>query len=258
MDDVVLGTDWARQWRDLVAARDAALGPRDEPYWDDRSTRYAVSLSGQDEPFLRFIAPWLAPHKTLIDVGAGVGRHAVPLASGLRQVIAVEPARGMRAAIPRRANLTVVPQRWPGSGELAADLVICVHSLYTVADVVPFLRALDRAATERVFVVLRDAPSGHPAEILTGRLPEPLLRHAFLVLREMGIAPEVTLYSYRASYRFAAIDVALADAAKRGGPTWDAEHGRAFLRERLRMADDGLLEFDCGEMVAGILHWAPT
>lgn len=258
MDDVVLDTDWAEQWRALVRERDIALGSRDESYWNERSKRFAVSLSGQSEPFDALLERWLAPQKTLIDVGAGVGRYAVSLAERLRHVTAVEPSAGMRAAIEPRANLTVIPQHWPGNQKLVADLVICVHSLYPIADIVPFIRALDAAARERVFVALRDTPSRHPAEILTGGLPEPLLRHAFLVLRQMGIAPDVWLYRYQSSYRFRTFESALEDARRRGGPSWDEERGIAFLHERLRRTADGLLEFDCGEMVAGVLHWAPS
>jgi len=44
--------------------------------------------------------PYLAPRKTLIDAGAGAGRHAVPLAERLEWVTAVEPSEGMRAEIP--------------------------------------------------------------------------------------------------------------------------------------------------------------
>ena len=110
----VAGIDWAEHWRRLVSARHAATSGHSDPtYWDRRAPSFARSTHTRVGDFLALVAPYTAPHKTLIDVGAGTGRHALPLAEGLEWVTAVEPSEGMRTMIPPRENMTLVASTWP-------------------------------------------------------------------------------------------------------------------------------------------------
>src|SRR5450756_2971934 len=161
------GIDWAEHWRSLVADRTAAAGGhRDPSYWDRRAPTFARSTSARGDGFLGVVAPYLSPRKTLIDVGAGAGRHALPLAERLEWVTAVEPSEGMRALIPPRDNMTVVASTWEDATVAPADLVICCHVLYGVADIEPFIAKLDRSARERVFIMLRASDLPHPAAVI--------------------------------------------------------------------------------------------
>jgi SAM-dependent methyltransferase len=254
--DLVLETDWEAEWKRLVEARSALVGPRDQAYWDERSRRFAFAPAHPDETIVPLLEPWLSPDKTLIDVGAGVGRHSVALAPRLRHVIAVEPSAGMRELIPEVDNLSVVGDPWLEADVPRADFTIAVHMMYPIAEPVPFLEKLEAAARERVFVVMRDLPSVHPAEVLAGGTREPLLRHCLLLLRQLGVAPSLEMFSYGMAYRFASFESALEDCRRRAGSVWDPERGEAFLRERLRTEPDGSVFFE-GEMTAGVVHWAP-
>ena len=92
--------DWAAQWKSLVAERSAAAGAHgDTAYWDRRAPSFARSTRARADEFLDVVTPYLSPRKTLIDVGAGAGRHALPLADRLEWVTAIEPSEGMRALI---------------------------------------------------------------------------------------------------------------------------------------------------------------
>ena len=114
--DAVVTADWAERWRAQVAARQAeaeAAGAGQRGYWDRRAAAFKASLEGRPEdPFLDFLEPWLAPHKTVLDVGAGWGRHALPLAARVDWVTAVEPAEGMRELLEPAPNLTVIASPW--------------------------------------------------------------------------------------------------------------------------------------------------
>jgi SAM-dependent methyltransferase len=255
--DPVLDADWVGHWRRLVQDREATVGPRDLAYWDARAGRYAESVHGQDGPLLELLAPWLTKDRTVLDVGAGTGRHAVPMAASVRRVVAVEPSANMRAQIPPTPGLEVVAADWLSAADLSADVVTCLHTLYPIADVVPFLRKIEGSATERVILAMRDDPSAHPAEVLAGGAREPLLRHLVLVLRQLGIAPDVTLFRYPTAYRFSSVDSALEDCRARAGSRWDEARGAAWLRDRLRPTAGGAVEIDCGTMTAGIVHWSP-
>jgi SAM-dependent methyltransferase len=258
--DSLLDVDWAAHWRSLVEAREAQIGRAGtDDWWDRRARRFAFSMRGQPDWFLAFLEPWLRPDRTLIDVGAGTGRHAGPLAERLDWVTAVEPSQAMRERIPAAGNMTVIASGWQDAEPAAADLVICVHVLYPVADVVPFLEKLERLARERVFVVLRDSPHRHPGEDIAGpgRAREPWLRDCLLLLRQLGVAPDLALTTYPTFHRFESLEQAVEECRTHVGRAWDEQRGRAWLEAHLRPDEDGSLRYEGGDVTSGVLHWKP-
>jgi len=259
----VAGVDWVDQWRRLVIEREgAAHGHSDPRYWDHRAPTFARSTSGRADQFLAVLAPYLSARKTLIDVGAGAGRHAAPLAGRLEWVTAVEPSEGMRAHMPALHNLTVVASAWEDAEVAPADLVICSHVLYGVADVVPFIEKMERSARERVFIMLREGPVPHPANELRDRmaggpLPRiPRFSDLFMALIQLGIRPDVNFISYPVVNRYATFDEAVADARPLFGDGWDESGAREQLKQML-VRDGDELVYDSGLSVSGITHWQP-
>jgi SAM-dependent methyltransferase len=256
--------DWAERWRSLVADRTAATGSHgDTAYWDRRAPTFARSTRGRVDEFFNVLEPHLSPRKTLIDVGAGAGRHALPLAERLEWVTAVEPSEGMRALIPPRDNMTVVASTWEDAAVAAADLVICCHVLYGVDEPVPFIAKMERSARERVFIMLRDGALAHPASVIRRQMPGaeehrmPRFSDLFMLLSQMGIAPEVTFFRYPSVQRYSTLDEALADCRAFIGEEWDDSKARAILGEVLR-EEGGELVFDGGVTQVGVAHWQPS
>lgn len=105
---------------------------------------------------------------TTVDVGAGGGAASLPVAAaGLaRQVIAVDSDPEMLAGFAARADELGIDHvevvgRWPDvSAQVPpADVVVCNHVFYNVADLAPFALALTDHARRRVVVELT---STHP------------------------------------------------------------------------------------------------
>src|SRR5262249_8651166 len=155
--------------------------------------------------------------------------------------------------------MTVIGSSWQDAEPTPADLVICVHVLYPVADGVPFVEKLEGSARERVFVVLRGSAHGHPGEVLAGpdRAREPRLRDCFLLLRQMGVAPDVAMTTYPTSHRFESFEQALEECRSHVGQEWNDERGRAWLEANLRPDEEGTLVCDGGQVTGGVLHWKP-
>ncbi|HEY0831704.1 MAG TPA: methyltransferase domain-containing protein [Candidatus Dormibacteraeota bacterium] len=260
MDEI----DWVARWRQVVEDRASlAAGRADPGYWDRRAASFARSTQARVDDFLQVLEPYLSPSRTLIDAGAGTGRHSAPLAERLEWVTAVEPSEGMRSHIPVRDNITIVASTWEDAEVAAADLVICSHVLYGVADPVSFILKLERSARERVFLMLRESDLPHPAEKIRMRLAGssgprlPRFSELFMLLMQMGIAPDVKFLSYPIATRYAGIEEALADSRAMFGQGWDEVAGRAALQEILRREGDELV-FDGGVAVSGVAHWRPS
>ena len=253
--------DWADRWRAIVSQRSGSARP-DPTYWDRRAPSFARTTRHRRDDLLAVVEPYLSPRKTLIDAGAGAGRHAVALAERLEWVTAVEPSEGMRAQIPPRDNMTVIASSWQDAQVAKADLVICCHVLYGIEEPVPFISKLEASARERVFIMLRQGPMPHPAtplrERLTGttELPMPRFSDLFMLLIQIGIAPDVTFVRYPVVNRYANIEEALDDCRMLIGSGWDETRARTLLEEMLTK-DGNELVFDGGVALSGIAHWQP-
>lgn len=255
--------DWEARWKQVVADRATlASGHADPHYWDRRAKTFARSTHGRADEFLQVLEPYLTPRKTLIDVGSGTGRHATPLAERLEWVTAVEPSEGMRSLIPPRDNMTVIASTWEDAEVAPADLVICSHVLYGVADPVPFIEKMNQAARERVFVAMRETELPHPARLIQKSLlgdagPRlPRFSELFMLLLQIGISPDVKFLNYPMLNRYADFDEALADVRGVFGEGWDEAAGRAALEQILSKDEDGWW-FDGGMVTTGVAHWKP-
>ena len=107
------------------------------------------------------------PGDTWLDIGAGGGRFALPLARLVRRIIAVEPSPAMRGvltdemAAARVTNITVRDARWPVDGWMEeGDVALAAHSLYDIREPIPFLEAMEQSARRLCVVALRRLPRG--------------------------------------------------------------------------------------------------
>ena len=119
--------------------------------------------SGPATPSNLEAARHLPPGGVVLDVGAGGGAASLPLAATAGRLVAVDESPGMVAAFLAAAEAAGVPAqgvegRWPEvAGRVGpADVVVCHHVLYNVADLAPFVTALTGHARRRVVAELTE------------------------------------------------------------------------------------------------------
>ncbi|RJS80139.1 class I SAM-dependent methyltransferase, partial [Methanophagales archaeon] len=88
-------------------------------FWDRRAKRFNESMMQNRERTERQIAKIkLAPEYTVLDVGAGTGRLAIPIAKRVKSVTAIDPSKGMLACLQENMekegvkNITCINKRW--------------------------------------------------------------------------------------------------------------------------------------------------
>ena len=158
----------AAAWRDLVVAeREQVEGlanrPRPEDFYGPVAQSFKADPQRRDEPLLDVLRALVRPEETWIDVGAGGGRYALPIALLARRVYAVEPSGGMRDAIQEAArehgidNIEVFDERWPGASSApAADVAFISHVGYDIAEIGAFLDEMEAHAARLCVAVLFD------------------------------------------------------------------------------------------------------
>jgi len=231
------------------------------------------------DPVGRVLGELARPDDTWLDVGAGGGRYALPIARRTRGVIAVDPSPSMldilREGMAALGIDTVLPValRWPpagwvGGGEalapFRADVALMAHVGYDIEHMGPFLGALETAA-DRLCV----AVAGESAMTTVGRLywerihgeprvPLPALPELLVLLLARGRLPEVRLVD-REQPRYADLDE-LHERARRQlwlRPGSERDRRLRTLLEVDAVVRDGALVLPEDQARIGIVTWTP-
>ncbi len=126
-----------------------------------------------DDAVLDHLLTIARPGETWLDIGAGAGRYALPLALRVREVIALDPSPGMLAALREQgvehgiANVRVIEGRWPPDPAFgpspAADVALIANLGYDVEAIGAFLDAMEVAAARLCVAILADRQPSAPA-----------------------------------------------------------------------------------------------
>jgi len=157
--------DWNEVWKSRQDRYDAAHIPGDTSHdWNrkENADRYAANSLGEYERRIRVTLDGLLVSRTtrVLDIGAGPGTLAIPLAGKVRDITAVEPGAGMIAALKERAekegikNITCIRKLWEDvdpASDLSGpyDLVIASLSL-TMHDIRDAVQKMDAVSCGEV------------------------------------------------------------------------------------------------------------
>ncbi len=185
-----------------------AAPPDDE--WGAMADIFAPGPDAYPAPELPLLEALARPEDHWLEVGAGAGRLAIPLARRVRRMTAVDRSPGMTARLREEAagsaldNVEVLPAMgWPppgAPGEAApiVDVALSASVLFFVEDAGAFLDALEAHARRLCVIVLMDHMPGTPLEPLWSALHDepvaelPALREFLAVLGARGRAFDVT------------------------------------------------------------------
>jgi SAM-dependent methyltransferase len=230
------------------------LGRTTDDYWGRRAGtfhKFVQEWRTTTDPFLESVLRHVQPTDVVLDVGAGTGRHSVPLAGHAQRVVAVDPSPAMlrflreSAAEEARTNIDVIEGAWPDVAEQApkADVVISAHVVYPIEDIVPFLQALDAKATRVCLLNLMvwqpwfDRLGLWEAVHGQARLPQPAHMDVVNVLAQLGCYANVEIAWLDLGRTFASMDAAVEGFAEAVAAGDDRER-----QQRLRDALALLLE----------------
>ena len=197
----------SQQWQRMVEAEHAqsermrAGVPPPVDFWQGRAEAFRADPFRTGDPLLERLYSFVEARDTLIDVGAGGGRLALPLAMRCAKVFAVEPSESMAAVLTDQAtesgisNVTLVHSSWEEAVIAPGDVIICAHVVYTIRDIAGFLKKLNGHARRQVVVVVyNQSPQStiYPLwKLVHGeeRLPLPSLPELCDALTDLGIHP---------------------------------------------------------------------
>jgi CTP:molybdopterin cytidylyltransferase MocA/SAM-dependent methyltransferase len=165
-------SDWASRVR---ANRDQVDRVREVPdgkdFYAPVRSMFRADPTRTDDPVLAALLTLVRPGDAWLDVGAGAGRFALPIAMAVApsggSVIALDASASMLEAAREIAaefgivNLRTIEARWPPTdvadeSQMRADVVLIAHVGYDVEAIGPFLDAMEAAASRELIAVLMD------------------------------------------------------------------------------------------------------
>ena len=156
--------DWNELWKAIHAGSPGRSAKDRDPaaIWDKKAAAYRRVTRDEKRATEQELALLdLHPGDTVLDVGAGTGRLAVPIAGTVTGVTALDPSGGMlsilreRMTADGRTNYSTVQLRWEdvviGKDIQPHDVVIAAYSL-GFYDLAAALQKFDTAARRSVYL----------------------------------------------------------------------------------------------------------
>ena len=263
-------------WGEMVRVEheqsDRMRGARPADHWTQYARQFKADPHRTGDVLVERLRAHLQPEDSLLDVGAGGGRLALPLALSCRSVAAVEPSPShaggrLETAADSGIAVPVVESEWLDAEVGPAGVVLCSHVLYVIRDIEPFVRKLETHARRLVLVVMfRAAPQSQLYglwEKVHGepRRPLPSLPQFQDVLDELGIVYEIEELPPDPARGFDREEEAREMIARRlyvspGAPA--AEKVKSVLDDSLECGDDGTWRIAGSQpLQACIVCWTP-
>ncbi|MFW6103219.1 MAG: class I SAM-dependent methyltransferase [Chloroflexota bacterium] len=199
------GIDWPEAWKEHLArsgleANLGRAGLTQEEFWERfGSWMDTLGKNGHPGVLLDRVLEHVREDHRVLDIGAGSGAFALPLARRVHSVTAVEPSPVQASRLEHAVhghgihNLRIVRERWEdtdASGIGLHDVVLAAHC-FQMFDIVDALRRMIDAATRTVILihaVEHDLTSTlRRAGVETG----PNYLYLYNALVQMGHHPEV-------------------------------------------------------------------
>ncbi len=279
--EALVAADWAAAVRanaDQVERFRAA--PDGPDFYAPVTNMFVADPARRDDPVVEALLAIAESGDTWLDIGAGAGRYALPLARAVSAVIAIDPSQAMLAALERGAaeadiaNVRAIVGRWPADGDLrstlgpdpVAEVAFIAHVSYDVEAIVPFLDAMEAAARRRCVAVLMVAS---PAAVAApfwprvhgeSRIGLPALPQFLELLEARGTDAKVTMIDAERR-RWPARDDLLAFLRRQlwtvPGTAADERLIAAMGSLAIAASDGSILVADAEPLAVGIVSWAP-
>jgi SAM-dependent methyltransferase len=269
--------DWNELWKAIHASSPERTRKDRDPAatWDKRAAAYH-RISSEETPAtvrdLGFID--VRKEDTVLDMGAGTGRLAVPLARRVAHVTALDPSTGMLGILKERMvqaghrNYSCMQMKWEevkvGRDIELHDVVIAAFSL-GFYDLAAALAKLDRAAKRSVYLFWHAGEWRGPEEMDLYRAvfgEEGAMQRGYPdyifpqhILHDVGIYANVRIYPALWESSYSSVDEAVQDWVTMHHPDiMDRTPVVEFFSRMLRKGASGRLEYSAVRPTA-VIWW---
>lgn len=250
--------DWNELWKVIHARGFIHHGEDLAAHWDRRAEEFNKRVMKHRDKAEKQVAQLgLQPHETVLDVGAGTGRLAIPMAKIARSVTALDQSGGMLSCLKENMksegifNIQCIQKSWQDVGldEIPAHDVVLSSNSLGVYDLADALVKMDRLAKRAVYIFTftdHNRDDGFREFLMNEKRPQNVFQPAgylmiYNLLGDIGIYADIKIQAWESKEHYSNIDDAVA--------SWKMMHEipsekepklREFLSKKLIEDDQGL------------------
>ena len=251
--------DFAAVWHGMVREdkNNRVHAGKDLAFWERYAAHYDVQTAtpGTYTETLKLLTELVRPDDSLLDVGAGTGRFALPLAGRVRHVTALDHSAAMLAILRQKmgratlnddmGNIAIVEAAWEEVQVERHDVVLAAWSLYRQPDILAALRKL--VATTRRLLLIVDGDITIPpheelmASIWGAKEPSGVPKYLYFLgaLWQIGIRADVRIVHETRSYYGSSPQAIAQQLAPSHATPAEIERFTSALLPRLRRQEHG-------------------
>jgi SAM-dependent methyltransferase len=258
--------DWLKLWRELVSAGHCTSN-------SELAKSYKVHSDKKDkrpDPLLDCILINVDNETTVLDIGAGSGRWAIPLAGKAKTVTVIEPSgtmiENLRGNIASAGlnNIQIIRSSWEDAVVEPHKISVCSHAMYASHDLAAFVRKMERNTTGTCYLAMRLPPAdsiiGELSLGIYGRqYDSPNAIIAYNALYSMGIYANMLVEKDIYPWRDNTFEEAFARAKRHLRLQSSATHDKLIrdtLSRRLSIENNNYIWPD--GMRSALLWWSPS
>ena len=198
-----------------------------QDFWEGMAQNFKDDPFRKGDPVIDRLEQEFAECRTLVDIGGGAGRLALPLSLSREAVTVVDSSKSMLAELQDRCeeakieNVSSVFGLWEDAVIDIHEGALCSHVTYGIENIGKFLENVNQYASKRVVIIaFMKSPQAHLESLWREvheeeRVHLPGVPELMDVLWQLGIAPELNIIEHLGPHIYGSGKDAISDLRRR-------------------------------------------
>ena len=241
-----------------------------QDFWEGMAQNFRDDPFRKGDPVIDRLEQEFAECETLVDIGGGAGRLALPLSLSRAAVTVVDSSKSMLAELKHSCEEAKIENVAPVFG-LWEDAVIeihegalCSHVTYGVESIEKFLKNVNQYASKRVVIIaFMKSPQAHLESLWREvhdeeRVHLPGVPELMDVLWQLDIAPELSIIEHLGPHIYGSKQDAISDLRRRlyvNQGTRKDEILTRVLKGDLKPTDQGMELANSNGRISCLISW---
>jgi len=198
-----------------------------QDFWEGMAQNFKDDPFRKGDPVIDRLEQEFAECRTLVDIGGGAGRLALPLSLSREAVTVVDSSKSMLAELQdsceeaKIENVSSVFGLWEDAVIDIHEGALCSHVTYGIENIGKFLENVNQYASKRVVIIaFMKSPQAHLESLWREvheeeRVHLPGVPELMDVLWQLGIAPELNIIEHLGPHIYGSEKDAISDLRRR-------------------------------------------
>ena len=198
-----------------------------QDFWEGMAQNFKDDPFRKGDPVIHRLEQEFAECRTLVDIGGGAGRLALPLSLSREAVTVVDSSKSMLLELQdsceeaKIENVSSVFGLWEDAVIDIHEGALCSHVTYGIENIGKFLENVNQYASQRVVIIaFMKSPQAHLESLWREvheeeRVHLPGVPELMDVLWQLGIAPELNIIEHLGPHIYGSEKDAISDLRRR-------------------------------------------